>query len=70
MFTMSFINASEITMFTIGNLINTAIEDIPKKKQRAESITTVTSINKTRIDTIQSEIIEERIKWFIKNGAL
>lgn len=70
MFTMSFINASEITMFTIGNLINTAIEDIPKKKQRAESITTVTFINKTRIDTIQSEIIEERIKWFIKNGAL
>ena len=67
---MSFINASEITMFTIGNLINTAIEDIPKKKQRAESITTVTFINKTRIDTIQSEIIEERIKWFIKNGAL
>ena len=70
MFTMSFINASEITMFTIGNLINTAIEDIPKKKQRAESITAVTFINKTRIDTIQSEIIEERIKWFIKNGAL
>ena len=70
MFTMSFINASEITMFTIGNLINTAIEDIPKKKQRAESITTVTFVNKTRIDTIQSEIIEERIKWFIKNGAL
>ena len=70
MFTMSFINASEITMFTIGNLINTAIEDIPKKKQRAESITTVTFINKTRIDTIQSEIIEERIKWFIKTGAL
>lgn len=70
MFTMSFINTSEITMFTIGNLINTAIEDIPKKKQRAESITTVTFINKTRIDTIQSEIIEERIKWFIKNGAL
>ena len=67
---MSFINTSEITMFTIGNLINTAIEDIPKKKQRAESITTVTFINKTRIDTIQSEIIEERIKWFIKNGAL
>lgn len=67
---MSFINASEITMFTIGNLINTAIEDIPKKKQRAESITTVTFVNKTRIDTIQSEIIEERIKWFIKNGAL
>lgn len=70
MFTMSFINTSEITMFTIGNLINTAIEDIPKKKQRAESITTVTFVNKTRIDTIQSEIIEERIKWFIKNGAL
>ena len=67
---MSFINASEITMFTIGNPINTAIEDIPNKKQRAESITTVTFINKTRIDTIQSEIIEERIKWFIKTGAL
>ena len=29
---MSFINASEITMFTTGNLITTAIEDIPNKK--------------------------------------
>ena len=67
---MSFINASEITMFTIGNLINTAIEDIPNKKQRAESITTVTFINKTRNNPIQPEIIEERVKWFIKNGAL
>ena len=67
---MSFINASEITMFTTGNLITTAIEDIPNEKQRAESITTVTFIKKTRNDPIQTEIIEERIKWFIKNGAL
>ena len=66
---MSFINASEITMFTTGNLITTAIEDIPNKKQRAEPITTVTFIKKTRNDPIQTEIIEERIKWFIKNGA-
>ena len=67
---MSLINASETTMVTIDNLITTAIKDATNKKQRAESITTVIFLNKTRNDLIQLEIIEEIIKWFIKMGQL
>ena len=67
---MSLINASEITMVTMDNLITTAIKDMPNKNQRTESIITVTFFNKTRNDLIQLEIIEERIKWFIKIGAV
>ena len=67
---MSLINASETTMVIIDNLSTTAIKDATNKKQRAESITTVTFLNKTRNDLIQLEIIEEIIKWFIKIGAV
>ena len=57
-------------MVTIDYLITSAIINILNKKQRANSITTIAFVNKTRNDPIQSEIIEKRIKWLIKNGTL
>ena len=67
---MSLINANEITMAIIDNLITTGIKDIRDNKQRADFITTVTFINETRNDPIQPDINEETIEWLIKNGAL
>ena len=60
--TMSLINANQISMVTIDNLITTAIKDIHNKKQTANSITTNAFVNKTRNDSIQLETIKERIK--------
>ena len=60
--TMSLINANQISMVTIDNLITTAIKDIHNKKQTANSITTNAFVNKTRNDSIQLETIKERIE--------
>ena len=60
--TMSLINANQISMVTIDNLITTAIKDIHNKKQTANSITTNAFVNKTRSDSIQLETIKERIE--------
>ena len=60
--TMSIINANQISMVTIDNLITTAIKDIHNKKQTANSITTNAFVNKTRSDSIQLETIKERIE--------
>ena len=57
-------------MVTIDNLVTTAIKVILNKNQRADSITTVAFMNKTRNYYIQPEMIEERIEWLIKNGTI
>ena len=67
---MPLINANEITMVTIGNLITTSIKDVCDKKQRAVSIMTVAFINKFQNNCTKPGIIEERIKRLIKNEAL
>ena len=64
--TMSLINANQISMVTIDNLITTAIKDIHNKKQTANSITTNAFVNKTRNDSIQLETIKERIELLKK----
>ena len=66
---MPLINANELTMVTIKNIITTAIKDVCNYKQRAVSITTVTFINKFQNKFRQTEIVEERIKRLIKNEA-
>ena len=67
---MPLVNANEITMVTIRNLITTSIKDVCGKKKRAVSITTVAFINKFQNNCTQPEIIKERIKRLIKNEAL
>ena len=64
--TMSLINANQISMVTIDNLITTAIKDIHNKKQTANSVTTNAFVNKTRNDSIQLETIKERIELLKK----
>ena len=67
---MSLTNANEITIVTIDNLITAAIKDICDKKQRANCITTVPFMNKTRNDPTKPEIIEEKNVWLINNGTV
>ena len=59
-------------MVTIDNLIQSNLNLLSKiyvTKKEQTSITANAFINKTRNDSIQPEIIKERIKWLKKWGT-